>query len=162
MSRFEMKRKHLLASEVFGYSYEHYADRLGINPRFDRYMPQVIATLEKAVAEHWDIAKLAKRLERNEDQAADLLSAFKDAAEIVDAENAAESFRCGVRRSIQDALADGGLNSDRDIEELVTQICYRAADFAFLLDREGRSLGEYSRELRDESREWQYEDDDDQ
>lgn len=161
MSQSEMTRKHLLASEVFGYSYEHYDDHLGINPRFDRYMPREIDTLEQADRENWDIAKLAKRLERSEEEAENLLAALKDAVEVVDAPNAAESFRNGVRQSIRNALADGGLSSDKEIEELVTQICYRAADLAFLLDSEDRSLGEYTRELRDESYVWRYEEDED-
>ena len=37
------------------------------------------------------------------------------------------------------------------IERLVVQICFRAADLAFLLDREGRSLSSYSEVLRRES-----------
>ena len=77
-----------------------------------------------------------------------MLESFKRAKQIVDAENPAESFRTGVRFSIQDALA-GGLN-DKAIETLVTQICYRAADLGFLIKQEGTSLARYSEDLRRE------------
>lgn len=68
----------------------------------------------------------------------------------MDAPTPAESFRRGVRYSIQDAIEEG-LTDEGDIERLVTQICYRAADLAYLLDLEGDTLSDYSRELRKES-----------
>jgi len=57
---------------------------------------------------------------------------------IIDAENPAESFRTAVRLAVQDAVADG-LSSEADIERLVIQICYRAADLAYLLKMRGES-----------------------
>jgi hypothetical protein len=36
------------------------------------------------------------------------------------------------------------------VEDLVVQICYRAADLAVLLDMEGKPLSRYSRHLRRE------------
>jgi hypothetical protein len=42
-----------------------------------------------------------------------------------------------------------GLNSAEDIDDLVGQICYRAADLAYLLDMEEKELSEYSIILRD-------------
>lgn len=36
------------------------------------------------------------------------------------------------------------------VEQLVTQICYRAADLAYLLKQEGTTLSRYSRHLRRE------------
>jgi hypothetical protein len=65
----------------------------------------------------------------------------------VDAPTAAESFRRGVRYSIQDAV-EQGLTGEEAIEQLVTQICYRAADLAYMLDMEAEILSRYSRELR--------------
>jgi hypothetical protein len=67
----------------------------------------------------------------------------------VDAPTPAESFRRGVRYSIQDAVEEG-LTDEKAIERLVTQICYRAADLAYLLDLEQRRLSDYSEELREE------------
>jgi len=43
-----------------------------------------------------------------------------------------------------------GIESPEDIEKLVRQICYRAADIAYLLKVEGSSLARYSRHLRRE------------
>jgi hypothetical protein len=37
-------------------------------------------------------------------------------------ENAAESFRCGVRQSIEQAIAEG-LGGEASVERLVEQIC---------------------------------------
>ncbi len=67
----------------------------------------------------------------------------------MDAENPAESFRNAVRLSIRRALAEG-LEDDKAVEDLVIQICYRAADLAYLLQREGTALRRYSRHLRRE------------
>ena len=79
----------------------------------------------------------------------ELHESFKRAKQIVDAENPAESFRTGVRFSIQDAVADGP-NDEKAIETLVTQSCYRAADPGFLIKQEGTSLTRYSEDLRRE------------
>ena len=65
----------------------------------------------------------------------------------MDAGSAAESFRRGVRFSIEDAVQDG-LGDPAAIERLVTQICYRAADLAHLLESEGKALSDYAEALR--------------
>ncbi|MEX2410465.1 MAG: hypothetical protein WD607_03680 [Candidatus Paceibacterota bacterium] len=44
-----------------------------------------------------------------------------------------------------------GLKSDTDVEKLVAQICYRAADLSYLLDLRNQKLSEYSEELREDS-----------
>jgi hypothetical protein len=41
------------------------------------------------------------------------------------------------------------LGDEPSIERLLTQICYRAADLAFLLDRKGETLSQYSERLRE-------------
>ena len=81
---------------------------------------------------------------------------MKDALEVVDAENPAESFRSAVRQSIETALKDG-LASTEAIESLVTQICYRSADLGFVLDKTGHHLSQYSRHLRKDSETEYYE-----
>ena len=83
------------------------------------------------------------------ERAEELFAAFQRAREVVDAENPAEAFRNGVRFSIWHALEEG-LGDPEAIEKLVTQICYRAADLAFLLERAGKTLSQYSRHLRRE------------
>jgi hypothetical protein len=68
---------------------------------------------------------------------------------IVDAENPVESFRKAVEQSIVFAL-ENGLHGQEAMANLVTQICYRAADLGLLLEREGHTLSQYSRHLRKE------------
>jgi hypothetical protein len=142
-----LSRHQLLAAEVFCYSYANYHDHLGVNIRFDDLMPEIVATLEQAEQEGWSIEKTAERLERETDEVSEMLEALQEAREVVDAKHPAESFRNGVRQSIQMALEDG-LETPEKIERLVGQICYRAADLAYLLDREGEVLSEYSEYFR--------------
>jgi hypothetical protein len=144
-----MNRKQLLAAETFHYSYAHYADRLGGNIRFGKWMPRDVDTLERAEREGWDGSRLAQALEVSENRVEFWRESYRRAKEIVDAPTSAESFRRGVRYSIQDAFEEG-LTGEEAIERLVTQICYRAADLAYLLDLEQRRLSDYSEELREE------------
>ena len=145
-----MNRYQLLAAEIYGYSYANYEDHLGIgNLRFDKLMPGDARKLERAQAKGWSAARVARELDVEVAEVERLLRAFSRAREVVDAENAAESFRGAVRQSIESALA-AGLADENSVEKLVTQICYRAADLAFLLEREGKSLSRYSRHLRRE------------
>jgi len=143
-----MDREKILAAETFSYSYANYANHLGIgHVRFEELMPQDVRTLEQAEQEGWPLKKLAQALECNEDIAERFRVSYIRAKDIVDAPNAAESFRRGVRYSILNAVEEG-LNGEAEIERLVTQICYRAADLAYLLDQEDRELSHYSKDLR--------------
>lgn len=143
-----MNREKLLAAETFSYSYANYANHLGIgHVRFEELMPQDVSYLEQAEREGWSLKKLARALECDAEIAERYRVFYTRAKDIVDAPNAAESFRRGVRYSILDAVEEG-LNSEAQIERLVTQVCYRAADLAYLLDLEGRELAHYSENLR--------------
>jgi hypothetical protein len=144
-----VNRIHLLAAETFHYSYDNYEDHLGVNVRFDRLMPDTVLVLEKATSEGWPPTRTAKEIDNEPEATTELLESFKRAKQIVDAENPAESFRTGVRFSIQDAIASG-LHDEKAIETLVTQICYRVADLGFLIKQEGTSLARYSDDLRSE------------
>ena len=144
----KMSRKQLLAAETFSYSYANYADHLGVNARFDEYMPRDIEILERAVREGTGAPEVAEALELDLKSAEGLLESFIIAKEIVEAGNAAKSFRRAVKASVVYALEDG-LRTEEDIEKLVGQICYRGADLAYLLDVEGKELSEYSEELRE-------------
>lgn len=42
-----------MAAELFNYSYDNYEDHLGNNARFDKYMPEDAALLERAEKEEW-------------------------------------------------------------------------------------------------------------
>ena len=146
-----MGPRELLAAETFSYSYANYDDHLGIgNVRFDTLMPNDVDSLEQAEQEGWDDARLADALDVEVDKVGLWRDSDRRAKEIVEAPTAAESFRRGVRYSIQDAVEEG-LAGDEAIEGLVTQICYRAADLAYLLDMEAEILSRYSRELRKSS-----------
>ena len=145
----KVDRAQLLAAEIFGYSFANYADHLGIgNVRYERLMPEDAETLETAEREGWSASKIAAALEVDMERAEELLEAFQRAREVVDAENPAEAFRNGVRFSI--VSPEEGLRDAASVEKLVTQICYRAADLAFLLARAGKTLSQYSRHLRRE------------
>ena len=149
-ARITLTRAQLIAAEVFGYSFDNYEDHLGIgNPRYERLMPESAMVLEQAVSESWPIVRVAARLNASEQSAGELLAAYRRAIAVIDAENPAESFRNAVRFSVQDAVS-GQLSSEAAIEKLVTQICYRAADLAYLLDTRGERLSRYSRHLRKE------------
>ena len=143
----KMNKTQLLAAETFAYSYANYADHLGINDRFDKYMPDDVKTMEKVVNSNGGADEIAAKLDVEKDIAENLLSSYLVAKEIVDADNAADSFRLGVKQSIIYAL-EQGLNSSEDIDALVGQICYRAADLAYLLDMEQKELSDYSEDLR--------------
>jgi hypothetical protein len=144
-----MNRYHLLAAEIFGYSYANYDDHLGIDHiRYETLMPDTARTLERAEAECWPLEKVARELELDELEAARMTRAFQRARDVVDAENPAESFRWAVRQCIEHAI-HSGLGDEPSIERLLTQICYRAADLAFLLDRKGETLSQYSERLRE-------------
>jgi hypothetical protein len=151
-----LDRRHLLAAEVYGYSYVHYAARVEVNARFEEYMPGQIDTLEDAEEEGWDDAELARALDLEEDEATAMRSAFQEAKAIVDAPTPAESFRRGVWFSILHAVEEG-LADEGAIEELVDQICYRAVDLAYLLDIGGELLSEYIEDLQqsDYDTDWQ-------
>jgi hypothetical protein len=144
-----MNRYHLLAAEIYGYSYANYDDHLGVNIRFDKLMPDDVKTLEKADAEGWPLERLARALEGKPDDAAAALAALRRAREVVDAANPAEAFRNAARQVIKSAVARG-ITDDDAIEKLVVQICYRAADLAFLLERDKTPLSRYSEDLRRE------------
>jgi hypothetical protein len=149
-----LTREQRLAADIFGYSYAHYADHLGDLPgegnvRFERAMPEAVDIMERAERENWKPARLAKALEIPEDKVEYYREMYRQAKDIVDAPTPAASFRRGVRHSIQNAMRDG-LGSARDVEKLVTQVCYRAADLAYLLEVEEKQLSDYSEELREE------------
>lgn len=145
-----MTRTELLAAEIYGYSFYNYEDHLGIgNVRYDRLMPESAEVLERAVREAWLVSKVAAELETSEESAQDLVEGCQRALAVIDAENPAESFRTAVRFTVRDAVADG-LSSEDEIEKLITQICYRAADLAYLLKLRGEPLSRYSRHLRRE------------
>lgn len=145
-----MKRLHFLAAELYSYSFDHYRDHLEVgNLRFTKYMPGDVACLERAEAESWPDEKLAEDLDVALDRVGELKEGFKRAKDVVDAPTPAEAFRRGVRYSIKNSVEEG-LASAEDIERLVVQICYRAADMSVLLDLEGRTLSDYSIELRAE------------
>lgn len=150
----ELDRYHLLAAEIFGYSFANYRDHLGIgNTRYEQLMPDAARLLEHAVQEDWPASRVAKELfpddPLDETEAEGFIQACKNALQVLNAEDPSEAFRHAVRQSIEHAIA-GGLEGDDAVEKLVTQICFRAADLAVLLELDGQPLARYSRHLRRE------------
>ena len=100
-----LQREHLMAAEIFCYSFANYRDHLGIgNIRFEELMPNAAITLEQALEEDWPVSRVAKELETDERMAQQYLKACRDARQVVDAENPAEAFRNAVRISIEPRL----------------------------------------------------------
>jgi len=146
-----VKRRHLLAAELFAYSFDHYRDHLEVShPRFRKLMPADVERLERARDEKRSDDWVAKELDVSLSTVPELRARFERALDIVDAATPAEAFRRGVRYSIKDAVEEGLTSADA-IERLVVQICYRAADLSVLLDSEESTLSDYSAELRAES-----------
>lgn len=144
----KLDRWKLLAADTFSYSYDNYADHRG-NPRFDVLMPNDVRILDRANRESWDIERLAERLELDVEIATRMLHRFRDALHVVDAPNPTESFRRAVRQAIRRAKEEG-LDTEEQIESLVVQVCYRAADLSFLLRARSEPLHKYSKALRRE------------
>ena len=146
----KMSRIHLLAAEIFGYSFANYENHLGIeHERFESLMPNDAKLLERAHRDHWPVAKVAKSLSIDKEIAKQLMLTCEHALQVVDAENSAESFRNSIRFVIQTAITEG-LGDEKSIEDLVTQICYRASDLSVLLELEEKTLSDYSEQLRRE------------
>ncbi len=141
----------MIAAELFGYSYAHYENHLGIgNVRFDKLMPDDVDIMKRSEQEGWHSSRLAQAIEISEEKVELWQRKYREAKEIVDAPTPAEAFRRGIRHSIQHAVEEG-LKDKASIERLITQICYRAADFGFCLDMEKKQLSDYSEELREET-----------
>jgi hypothetical protein len=145
-----MKRIHYLAAEIFFYSYDNYDNHLGVNERFDRLMPNDAKLLDAALDGPIDAAELARRLEVDEDELIGLLDRAKRARKIVDAPSPAAAFREAVKQSIAYAVKEG-IGDAKTIESLTSQICYRAADLSFVLEKRDSRLAQYSEELRHEN-----------
>lgn len=144
-----MERVHYLAAEIFAYSYDNYANHLGVNARFDRLMPASARTLEQAEREHWPDERLARALEIELSAVPEWRARYREAVEVVDAETPAAAFRSAVRQCITRELGHRNLG-DAEVESLVKQICYRAADLSYVLAQEQKALADYSTELRAE------------
>ena len=142
----KLHRDELLAAEVFNYSYANYSDHEG-NLRFDRYMPDDVKVLQQATEEKWPISKLAEKLEIEEEQAIEMLKSLHEARKIIDAANPSESYRESVRQRLA-YLLKGKVEDDAEIDNIVIQMCYCAADLGCLLEWENSRLCDYSEWLR--------------
>ena len=142
----KLRRNELLAAEIFNYSYANYSDHHG-NARFDRYMPNDVKVLQQASQEKWPISKLAEKLETDEETAMNMLQRLHESRKIIDAANPSESYRESVRQRLR-FLLKGKVEDEEEIDKIVIQMCYCAADFGCLLEWEGKRLNDYSEWLR--------------
>lgn len=145
-----MERIHLLAAEIFRYSYANYEGHLGADHRFDKTMPEDAAMLETAVKEEWPVEKVAEKLDISNETANEVLHATFEAIEVVNAESPTDSFRKAVENTLRYALTVG-IDNDEDIMRLVDQISYRAADLSYLLEMEDKKIADYSMSLTEPS-----------
>ena len=145
-----MTRDHLLAAEIFSYSFDNYAGHLGIEHlRFEVLMPDTARKLERAEKEGWTDERLCQAIKVELSELPEWRKRYRDAVEVVDAKSPAESFRCAVRQSLVFEFRQHPIG-DAEIESAVKQICYRAADLSYLLDQSREKLSDYSKELRRE------------
>lgn len=145
-----MNRYHFLAAELFSYSFDNYAQHLGIgNLRFEQLMPDAARNLERAVKEGWSDGQVAQVLDCAVADVPEWRKRYQDAVEVVDARSPAEGFRNAVRQSLAAELAQRQL-ADAELESAVQQVCYRVADLSFVLQRRKEELSNYSEELREE------------
>ena len=145
-----LKKIYYLAAEVFGYSYEHYEEKVKINHiRFTKIMPEVIKILQENESEDYSDTELAKLVNMDINEVKILKENYQRGKEIVNAQHAAESFLISVRESIQNAM-EKGLKDESDLDKLMLQLGYCATDFGYLLNQEGKKLKDYSEYLKQE------------
>jgi hypothetical protein len=142
----KLNRNELLAAEIFSYSYANYSDHHG-NPRFDRYMPEHVKVLEQATQEKWPMSKLAETLDVEEEHAMEMLKSLDEARRVIDTVNPSEAFREMVRQRLCYMLK-GKVDDEAEIDKIVIQMCYCAADLGCLLEWENSRLSDYSEWLR--------------
>lgn len=140
-----MDRYKLLAAEIYGYSYYDYERRYG-DLEFDTLLPEHVRSVERAERFGMSDEELAREIEMQPANVAEMKIAYNRAKPIIDAPDPAEGFRRGVRHSIWHAMKEG-LNTAEDVEKLVSRICVRASNLGYLLKREGKDLSDYSGEL---------------
>jgi DNA-directed RNA polymerase specialized sigma subunit len=143
-----MNRIQYLSAEIYGYSYDNYQEKVEMrHVRFTKYMPQTIKILEKAELKPISDADLAKKLEIEIDKIEEWKEVYKSAKMVVDAGNAGDSFKIGIKETVKNFVEEEKMNEEK-INELVEQILYRTADFGFLLKRENKEISDYSEMFR--------------
>lgn len=143
-----MNRVDLIAAEVFGYSFDHYQDRIDIrNKRFTKYMPDDIILIEKSISKGKSNKDLAKALKISEEKVEQYKSKYFNAIKVVDSKNAGESYKEGLKITLENFIKRNKLN-EQNIDELIQEILYRTTDFAYLLRKENKSISDYSHAFR--------------
>ena len=146
-----MDRSKYLASEIFSYSYQNYANHLGIgHARYEKLMPDDAATLERAEKGGWSDERVSKELECDLEEAKRFRQRHAEAVAIVDSSTPASGLREALRQSFDAVLGDRRV-PDHEIEGYIDQACYRVSDFIFRMQDEGKDWKTASDELREES-----------
>ena len=131
-----MKRYDYLSAEMFGYSYEHYQEKIDIgNKRFTRYMPSQVKLLEKGLKELWPNERISYEIEIDIKEVDEYKISFGRALMIVDQKNTTSKFVAGIKDTF-DVVLENEKISEAAKELLLEQLLYRAKDYEFVLRRE--------------------------
>ncbi len=131
-----MRRYDYIAAELYGYSYEHYQDKIDVHSRrFTYEMPSDAKLLEQAINESWTEEKIAEKLGIELDRVNDFKEAFHRAVKIVDSGSAYSKFEAGIRNTIDVVLEDHEIEKELKAF-LIEQLLYQARDYEFLLKEE--------------------------
>ena len=144
-----LTRFHQLAAEVFGYSFDSYAEKVDFGRvRFTSTLPKIVRKMENLRDAGRSVEEIAQAIDRDLETTRQLLDRLDDALAVVDADTPAVAFREGVRRAIeQREPADGDESGGTD--ELLGLISRRAADLGWLLDESGHRLSDFNATFRE-------------
>lgn len=149
-----MKEVYYLAAEFYGYSYEHYYQKLQIRHiRFTKYMADDMRILERDFNNPMDDQTLADLLESDIEKIPDYREKYRISRAIVKSDSVVNQLKNSLKISIEDAI-EKGLDTEEAIDHLVGQIGYRIADFHFVLKDENLKVDDYLDEIKGFDTEW--------
>lgn len=141
-----MRRYDYLAAELFGYSYQHYQEKLDIHHiRFYKYMPNMVRALETGIKESWSNEKIAAKMGIEKEQVNEFKEDYFRIISIVDNNSTFKMFEEGIKATIE-TVFEGHTLSEEIKEQLIDQLMYRAKDFQFVLREEYDSIYSFEEE----------------
>jgi hypothetical protein len=102
-----MTKTHLLAAELYSYSYDNYADHLAVrNVRLTKLMPTDVKKLQRAEAEEWSKERIARQSKIGDEEVDELMECFQAAKKIIFTQNSSETFRQRIEKRPTDSELD--------------------------------------------------------